>query len=330
MSTDTVRLCMIGAGAHASAQIYPCFYQLENVDIVANCDLDLQRAELIGKQHGVHKHYSDWKEMVAAENPDGVMICVGAQAHAALSVEIMQAGYHVMVEKPHAPSLEASKNMIAVSQATEKICMAAYKKRYTPAFLKAQEIFTADDFGDICLVQGYRAMGGNNQQNDAFHWAWGSHIIDAMVWIGGDIEKVHAIKNSSDYRATCINLNYASGAVGSLILASPGGNWEEIRVLGTGMNAVTIKDGFSCTAWQGNDPCDGFTPSFAASGNSSDLQGFRGEMQAFADAIANKETPDANIAVITHSMAVYEAIARSIASGQIEDVEKTEAAEVMV
>ncbi len=325
MSKQAVRLCMIGAGAHASAQIYPCFFQLNNVEIVANCDLDLERARSIGSQHGVHRHYQDWREMLTAENPDGVMLCIGDKAHASLSQEIMEAGYHVYVEKPHAPNLVASMEMLRASEVTQKICMGAYKKRYTPAFLKAREFYTKEEFGDICLVQGYRAMGGNNQVAGGFHWQWGCHMIDAMTWIGGPIKEVHAIKNEKDYRATCINLRYVNGAVGNLILASPGGNWEEVRVLGTGMNAVSVKDGLFCTAYQGNDPCGGFTPSFSASGNSSDLQGFRGEMQAFIDAIANGRKPDGDIRDLCHTAAIYEAIVRSIDSAQPERVEVLEA-----
>lgn len=321
MSENPVRLCMIGAGGHAAAQIYPCLYQLRGVAVLANCDLDLQRARRIGQQHGIQRHYADWREMLAVEEPDGVMVCVGDQTHAVLAQDIMRAACHVYVEKPHAPSLTASRDMLAVKEATGKICMGAYKKRYTPAFLRARAIYTASDFGEICLVQGYRAVGGSDKKDGAFHWQWGCHMIDAMCWIAGPIERVHAVKSHNDYRATCINLNYASGAVGNLILASPGGNWEEVRVLGHGMNAVTIKDGWSCTAWRGNDPCAGFTPSFAASGNSSDLQGFRGEMQAFIDAIATDTDPDGSIADLCHTVAVYEAIVRSITSGQPENVE---------
>ena len=326
MSKDPVRLCMIGAGGHASAQIYPCFYQLNNVEIVANCDLDLQRARSIGRQHGIAAHYDDWRTMLEREQPDGVMVCINDKMHARLAQDIMQAGCHVYVEKPHAPDVQSSLAMLHCSEATNKICMGAYKKRYTPAFLKARSIYSQETFGDICLVQGYRAMGGNNQQANGFHWQWGCHMIDAMTWIGGPIHSVHAIKNSSDYRASCINLSYASGAVGNLILASPGGNWEEVRVLGTGMNAVVVKDGLSCTAFQGNDPCDGFTPSFAASGNSSDLQGFRGEMQAFIDAISSGQKPDAAIQHIHHTVEIYEALTRSLASGEIEPVQRMQEA----
>ena len=327
MSNQSVRLCMIGAGGHASKQMYPCFYQLKNVAIVANCDLDLERASRVGLQHGVSRQYSDWREMLNQEQPDGVMVCIGDTMHAQLAQDIMRAGYHVYVEKPHAPNAAASLAMLQCSEETGKLCMGAYKKRYTPAFLKAQQIYSQDSFGDICLVQAYRAMGGNDRQDGGFHWQWGCHIIDSMTWIGGPVQSVHAIKNKNDYRATCINLQYVSGAVGNLIMASPGGNWEEVRVLGSGMNAVSVKDGLSCTAYHGNDPSDGFTPSFAASGNSSDLQGFRGEMQAFIDAIQNAEKPEADISKIHHTAEIYEAIVRSLDSGAVEAVER--AAEVL-
>src|SRR5262249_48958529 len=134
MTTSAIRLGMIGAGRHAAAQLHPLFNRLEGATLAAICDLDRARAESAERRHGA-AWYGDWREMAARERLDGVVVCVGSRAHAELAPELMRAGLHVLVEKPHAPSLAASRAMLAASRETGRLCLAAYKKRFTPAYL---------------------------------------------------------------------------------------------------------------------------------------------------------------------------------------------------
>jgi predicted dehydrogenase len=140
----------------------------------------------------------------------------------------------------------------------------------------------------------------------------------------GPAAEVHAVRYAEDWRAVTANIVFENGSIGSLTLATPGGNWEELTILGSEMNAVKIKDGIYCTIYSGNDPCGGHTPSFAASGNGSRLMGFVGEFQEFIDAIAEERTPEASIEKVTDSIALYEAIVRSLEKGSPETVERRE------
>ena len=315
-------LCMIGAGKHARSQIYPVFPQLKDTAVIANCDLVRERAVEVGSRFGIDKHYTDWREMCDTEKPGGVMVCINDRMHAELAQEIMRAGYHVFVEKPHADTLAASRAMLQTSRETGRICMAAYKKRHAPAYMKARQIMQSQEFGDPCFISCYRAVGGNDKKEGGFHWQWGCHVIDVIHWFLGPVKQLQVFKNSGDYRATSVNLEFVSGACGTLTLASPGGNWEEVTVLGRGMNAVKVKDGWICTAYRGNDPCDGYTPSFASSGNGSELMGFLGELQAFADACGSGIAPDGSIKQVTHTSAIHEAIVKAVESGKVEKVDR--------
>ncbi len=318
------KLCMIGAGKHARSQIYPVFPQLRGARVVANCDLIREKAAEVGGLFGIARHYTDWREMCDTEQPDGVMVCINDRMHAELAQEIMRAGHHVYVEKPHADSLAASRAMLEASCTTGRICMAAYKKRHAPAYLKARAAMRSEDFGDACFLSCYRAMGGNDKKEGGFLWEWGCHVTDLIHWLMGPVKQLQAFKTCGDYRATSVNLQFVSGACGTLTFASPGGNWEEVTVLGRGMNAARVKDGWLCTVYLGNDPCGGHTPSFASSGNGSALMGFLGEMQAFVDACGSGDPPDGRIAQVTHTSAIHEAIIRAIGSGRVEQVDREE------
>ncbi len=228
MADDLVRLCMIGAGAHSSRNMYPVFYLLApEAEVVANCDLDLEKARGIGRRFGIERHYADWREMLGTERPDGVMVCIGDRAHAELSVQIMEAGYHVYVEKPHAPSLEASKAMLAASKDTARVCMVAFKKRFGPAYRKARRIIASEEFGRPTLIQMYRGKGGRGEAGSGWLWQWGCHTTDLITYLFGPVESVQAFKNSRDWSAVSANMRFVSGAAGNLIYCSPGGNWED-------------------------------------------------------------------------------------------------------
>jgi predicted dehydrogenase len=77
---------------------------LREAEVRANCDLDLEKARLVARRHGILKSYEDFRQMVKAENPDGVIVCVGPDFHARAACELMGMGIHVYTEKPPAVS----------------------------------------------------------------------------------------------------------------------------------------------------------------------------------------------------------------------------------
>jgi predicted dehydrogenase len=306
---------MIGAGRHASSQLHPLFRRLDGATLAAVCDLDRPRAECAARALGAGAAYGDWREMAAAERLDGVVVCVGSRGHAELAPQLMRAGLHVLVEKPHAPSLAASRAMLEASRESGRLCLAAYKKRFTPAYVRALAAIRDPSFGDACYLSCYRAMGGNDQARPDYLWEWGCHAVDLVQWLLGPVSEVQAWRGERDWRAVTINLRFASGAVGNLAMVSPGGNWERLTVLGRGGAAVRVEDGLSCLVHRGNEPVGGFAPTATAAFDGAAITGFLGELQGFVDAIRGTRAPEADIASACHTIAIHEATLRSLAAG---------------
>jgi len=330
MAEGTLRLCMIGAGEHSSRNMYPVFYFLApQAEVVANCDLELEKARAIGRRFGIERHYTDWRQMLEAERPDGVMVCIGDRAHYELSMEIMQTGCHVYVEKPHAPTLAASKRMLETSQQTGRICMVAFKKRFGPAYRKARDVIRSDAFGRPTLIQMYRGKGGRGEQQPAWLWQWGCHTTDLITFLFGPVRSVQAFKNSRDWSAVSANMRFVNGAAGNLIYCSPGGNWEDTVAVGEGMRSVRISNAIFMEEFHGNSPVGAHLPAFVAGYTHSSVEmGFVGELREFAAAIREGRQPEANIAQATHTAALHEAMMRSLESGRPEEVEQFDPAEL--
>lgn len=313
---------MLGAGSHATRNIYPYFHHLTGkAEIVANCDLDLDRAREIGSRFAITRHYDDLDRMLETERPDGVLVCTGATGHYHLSLRIMQAGAHVYIEKPHCETLAQSREMLETAIAEQRICMSAYKKRFSPSYVKARDLFASGEMGAPTYLQLMRTMGGGRKEDPAYLWEWGSHGTDLATFLFGEVSMVHAFRFHQGYQSVSANLQFRNGAAGNSSLCSPGGAWEEVTLLGEGMNAIRISNTVQMTRYEGNVPRGGHYPSWIHGYNSSGVEmGYVGELLEFADAIATLRQPESHIAQSTHTIALHEAMMRSLETAQPEEV----------
>jgi hypothetical protein len=123
---------------------------------------------------GVFPALRPGRPMLAEVRPDGVIVCVNSTFHARVAVELLDAGYHVYLEKPSCNTLAEAKAMLEASRRNQRHCMTAYKKRFAPAYVKAKQIIHGQEFGDPVLLlragrsqaaamHGLRAGDGNGQ-----------------------------------------------------------------------------------------------------------------------------------------------------------------------
>jgi predicted dehydrogenase len=319
---------MIGAGSHASRNIVPYFHFLEGAEVVANCDLGLEKARRLAGRFGIPRSYSDYAEMVEQERPDGVIVCVDASFHAEAAIELMGRGSHVYTEKPNAVSLQQSREVLQVSRSTGRLCMVGYKKRYAPAYRKAREIIAGERFGEPALLtvlrtKGYNAEGDDPREDYLLRWA--CHAWDLAPYLFGHVAEVCAFRPPQNTHAYAVALRFQNGAVGSLCLTNRAGPvQEEITAVGTKMVTVRVKNSIFMEAMQGDQPFAAHRPEFNSGAfNSAVEQGFAPELQEFVDAIRDGHRPPSDIAEATHSMAVYEAIAASAETGRTVAVAET-------
>jgi predicted dehydrogenase len=325
-----VRLCMIGAGGHSSRNIYPYFRFLKNARVVANADLDEGKARRQAELSGIPTWYADYRQMLEAERPDGVMVCVGREFHAEASAEILQMGFHVYTEKPNAATLEQSRRALAVQKETGRICMVGYKKRFAPSYRRAKEIVEGEWFGKPSLIALLRTKGHDRKKDDPkreYLLDWGCHAIDLVHFFFGPVARVHTFTAHSSTNSYAIGLSFASGAVGSICFTDRAGLpiTEELTAAGTGGVRVEVDRSLDMVAYKDQQPFEIHRPEFASGSFQGGVeQGFVGELQEFVDAIAEGRQPESSIAQATHTMAIYEAIQRSAGTGEVVEVEATE------
>ena len=190
-----LRVGIIGCGGIANGKHMPALKNLDVCEMVAFCDIIIERAEEAAKEYGVEgaKVYEDYKELLLDETIDVVHVCTPNRAHSFITVDALESGKHVMCEKPMAINSAEALKMLEAARRTGKKLTIGYQSRQTNAnqYLKRE----AEDgtFGDIYYARAIalrrRAVPtwgvflNEYEQGGGPLIDIGTHALDMTLWI---------------------------------------------------------------------------------------------------------------------------------------------------
>lgn len=149
MTKKKLRLVLVGVGNIAQNAHLPVLTSRDDVEVVALCDLNLERAKEACKKFNVPTAYDSFEEMLEKESFDCADICVWNGSHKNVAVETAKRGKHILCEKPMALNLDHAK---AIQQAVDKagiVFMMAVMNRFKPEYSLARQLVDAGRLGDI-------------------------------------------------------------------------------------------------------------------------------------------------------------------------------------
>lgn len=145
---DKLKLAIVGAGAISGAHLQ-ALSQIDEIEVVAIADLTPERAEKRAAEFNIPHTYVDYKEMLDKEDVEAVSVLTWNQAHAAPSIYALEAGKHVLVEKPMSATLDDAVAITRAAKASDKLLMVGLKARYDDTRIAAQTIADSGVLGDI-------------------------------------------------------------------------------------------------------------------------------------------------------------------------------------
>jgi len=312
------RIAVVGAGTLSTRRIYP-YIGAAGGQLVGVCDLDREKAEVNARRFG-GQPYADMEEMLDREQPDGVIICISAEAHARLAPVAMRRGIPVYTEKPPAASAAEALATARVSRETGVLCTTAFKKRYAAAYCRAKEWlnqFAPTDWYSISIDYA-SAQFSNDSPRRLFLLDFAIHAIDLAGYLFGDVDRAFAFSKGLD--AYAVSLRFVNGAVGSLNLncgRSFRAPTEEVEITVRGGNCMTIHNSSCWRITENGKPSEWREPpTFISAGDSGNDTGHLAELVDFLDTIREDRTTRSNIFESYKSMVLYEAIAESASSGE--------------
>jgi predicted dehydrogenase len=226
-----LRIGVIGAGWIASDHVF-VLGRLGH-EVVAVCDIDPERAATVAPEGA--RTYVAWEELLEQEDLDAVWVATPPLLHRAPAVAAMERGLHVFLEKPIARTLDDACAIVDAADAAGVVCAIGYQWHATEALEHLR-----DALGDqpVAYLWGVsvgptaarpwfleRSGGGGNLLER------GSHQLDLQRAVAGDVESVQVVAApthlaQSELEATgdiedaaTITLRFASGAVGTVLLA---------------------------------------------------------------------------------------------------------------
>ncbi len=149
-----MRVGIIGCGMMSEGHIHH-IRRITGVEIVGVCDTDKERAQEISHRFGIRHIYRDAVDMLKERHPDVVHILTPPDTHKELSIQAMEAGCHVLVEKPMALNVKEADEMIAASRHYRVTLGICHNHLFDPAVLEAKELVARGAIGRVIAVETF-------------------------------------------------------------------------------------------------------------------------------------------------------------------------------
>lgn len=286
MSTQAqIRVGFIGTGWTQRVQI-PMFRR-GGLVAQAICSGDLANARRVAQALALPQVYEDWRDLIAAADVDLVSIVTPPHRHAEMAIAALQAGKHVLCEKPMALNMAEAEAMLAAAQAApNQLALVDHELRFHPQRIQLRRLLREGYVGELLAIHLDRL--GSERLKPTVPWSWhyaaelgggmlgalGSHLLDLARWLVGRIDGLtaqvqvgHQVRHdpttgtqhtvtADDYAH--VMLHFSNHVQGTLTVSgiTPGGYGMSITLIGT-QGALRLDNQDQLWGIQGSDLHEG-------------------------------------------------------------------------
>ena len=329
-----VRYAVVGVGWIAQAAFMPGVEHTGNSEMTALVSGREEKAEVVAEKYGIKKilGYEQMDELLRSGEIDAVYLATPNFDHTELAVKTLEAGIHLLLEKPMATSVADCEKMIAAANKSGAKLMVAYRLHFEPGTLKAIERLREGAIGRTLFFNSSFSQQINRQNHRAKHGYWagpvpdmGPYPINAVRNLFGaePIEVMATGVNTDSERFTdengvpfddtvSVTLTFEGGRIGSFTLSYSGGDVDDYRVVGT------RGDLYSNPAYQVGTAIEHeLTVDKKKSTESfKETDHFGGETKYFSDCIREGTNPEPDGEEGMLDLRVLEGIERALTTGQ--------------
>ncbi len=205
MSDQRLRVGVIGAGV--GALHLAAYAHIPEVEIIALAGLDDERVRRVAAEYKVTRTYREYADLLAAPDIDAVSICLPNALHAPVSIAALQAGKHVLVEKPLARNPDEGRQILAAAQEYRRILMVSFDKRYRNDVQWIKQYIDSGAIGTIYYAKAHwmRRAGiprlgswfvSKEQAGGGPLIDLGVHVLDIAMYLMGEPEPVAVSANT--------------------------------------------------------------------------------------------------------------------------------------
>lgn len=235
LNNEIITLGVIGAGNFAASTLLPSLKKINNIKLKGLAATTGLSVHSIAKKFGFEYCTTDYKKILSDNEIDAVLIATNNVNHASLTVESLQAGKHIFVEKPLAVTEEQLNKVVEAYNKNPGIVMVGFNRRFAPLGLKLKKFFE-DRIGPMVAL--YRV---NAEKIPSDHWIYDieqgggriitecCHFIDFLQYIvNSRIIDIHTkmISNNNfkpkNVENCIITISFEDGSIGTIIYTNKG------------------------------------------------------------------------------------------------------------
>lgn len=195
---NEVRWLLVGAGDIARKRVAAALTGTRNSSLVAICSRTRENALALANQHGQAEVFTDLAEALTHSAVTAVYLATPVWLHVSQAVQVLEAGKHVLIEKPLGLNASECTKIIAVAGRAGRLAGCAYYRRFYPRYIYTKEILDKGELGPVVSVDMMYSSWYNPEPGDPKSWRvvkaksgggvvmdMGCHMFDVMIGLFG-------------------------------------------------------------------------------------------------------------------------------------------------
>ena len=329
-----VRYAVVGVGWISQTAFLPGVEHTGNSEVVAFVSGHEDKAAKVGEKYGVSAlyEYGEYDNLLASGTIDAVYLATPNFDHVDLAVRTLDAGVHLLLEKPMAVSVEECERIIAASERSGAKLMIAYRLHHEPGTLKAFEVARSGQLGHLRYFNSSFSQPVNYQNHRAKSGYWAGPVPDmgpypintvrnlftsepievSAMGVRTDPERFRDFEDQ-----VAVNLKFPGERIATMLMSYSGADLEDYRIVGT------LGDLYSSPAFGMSVAMKHITTINKSKSEDSfpKTDHFGGELKYFSDCILEDKHPEADGEEGMLDIRVIAAVERALATGQPQTLE---------
>jgi myo-inositol 2-dehydrogenase/D-chiro-inositol 1-dehydrogenase len=224
-----IRIALAGCGEHSrSSHAAPlaryAAQHSDEIELVAACDLNAEKAAEFCRSFGFTRPYSDLSQMLDVEKLDGCVCVMPMDRIVETGMLLLERRIPCVIEKPLGTSLADAETLSRVARETQTPHMVSVNRRFMPYINRARSWI--NEVGPVRYVRATQVRDSRNEPD--FIWSTAIHVLDAVRYVVGEIEHFEVDRQRVESITWyVISLSFESGAVGRIEILPTAGMVEE-------------------------------------------------------------------------------------------------------
>ncbi len=329
-----VRYAVVGIGWISQTAFLPGVEHTGNSEVVAFVSGHEDKAAKVGEKYGISAlhSYEEYDDLLASGTIDAVYLATPNFDHVDLAVRTLDAGLHLLLEKPMAVSIEECERIIAAAERSGAKLMLAYRLHHEPGTLKAFEVARSGELGNLRYFNSSFSQPVNYQNHRAKNGYWAGPVPDmgpypintARNLFASEPIEVSAMGVRTDPERfrdfddqVAVNLKFPGERLATMLMSYSGSEAEDYRIVGT-LGDLFSQPAFGMTVAMKHVTTIGKNKSEESFPRTDH---FGGELKYFSDCILENKQPEADGEEGMLDIRVIAAVEKALQTGQPQTLE---------